>query len=121
LKVLLDQGLPLSTAQLLRENGIDAVHTTEIEMATAADEEILARGLTEDRVVVTLDADFHALLALSGATKPSVIRFRIEGLRAEEVSKAIQRLLQKFEKNLREGTVISVRASSVRLRHLPLG
>ena len=113
--------MPLSTAKLLRECGIDALHTAEIEMARASDQEILARGLAEDRVVVTLDADFHALLALSGATKPSVIRFRIEGLRPEELCREIQSLLQKFEKNLLEGTVISVRESSVRLRHLPLG
>jgi predicted nuclease of predicted toxin-antitoxin system len=97
------------------------VHTAEIGMATAADDEILARGLAEDRIVITLDADFHALLALSGATKPSVIRFRIEGLQADDLSKAIQNLLMRFEKPLREGTVVSVRENSVRLRHLPLG
>jgi predicted nuclease of predicted toxin-antitoxin system len=120
LKLLLDQGLPLSTAALLRQAGIDALHTAEIEMATAADHEILARGLQEDRVIVTLDADFHTLLALSGAGKPSVIRFRIEGLRAEDLCRALQSLLLRFEPNLREGTVISVRENSVRLRRLPI-
>jgi Domain of unknown function (DUF5615) len=49
----------------LRQAGFDAVHTGEIGLAEAPDEEILRRASLEDRVVVTLDADFHALLALS--------------------------------------------------------
>jgi predicted nuclease of predicted toxin-antitoxin system len=100
--------------------GLDAVHTAEIELATASDSEILARGVAEDRIVVTLDADFHALLALSGAMKPSVIRFRTEGLRSEHLSKAIRMIMREFEKDLRQGTAISVRENSVRLHHLPL-
>jgi predicted nuclease of predicted toxin-antitoxin system len=47
------------------------------------DADILAYGRQELRVVVTLDADFHTLLALSGARSPSVVRIRIEGLRGE--------------------------------------
>lgn len=35
---------------------------------------------------MTLDADFHVLLALSGANSPSVVRIRIEGQRAEELA-----------------------------------
>ena len=43
-------------------------------MARATDPKIIRHALSEDRIVVTLDADFHALLAVSGSTKPSVIR-----------------------------------------------
>ena len=51
-------------------------------MSTAEDVEILERDRQDQQTIVTLDADFHALLALSGAISPSVIRIRIEGLRA---------------------------------------
>ena len=83
MKLLLDQGLPRSAAALLRQAGMDAVHVGEVGYATAEDEAILERGREDERIVTTLDADFHTLLALSGATAPSVIRIRIEGLRGE--------------------------------------
>ncbi len=67
MKLLLDQGLPRSTIRLLHEAGIDAIHVSEIGYSTSEDAVILAWGRKEDRTVVTLDADFHALLALSDA------------------------------------------------------
>jgi predicted nuclease of predicted toxin-antitoxin system len=76
MNLLLDQGIPRRTALLLRQAGIDAVHTGEIGYATAEDYEILARALNKGRVVITLDSDFHMLLAFSGAKLPSVVRVR---------------------------------------------
>jgi len=45
-------------------------------MSTASDAIIVRYARENGFVVVTLDADFHALLALSGADAPSVIRIR---------------------------------------------
>jgi predicted nuclease of predicted toxin-antitoxin system len=45
-------------------------HVGEIGMSKAADEEILAFALREHATLVTLDADFHAILAVSGASGP---------------------------------------------------
>jgi predicted nuclease of predicted toxin-antitoxin system len=39
-------------------------------MSKAADEEIVALSLQLRAVVVTLDADFHAIPAVSGGTRP---------------------------------------------------
>jgi predicted nuclease of predicted toxin-antitoxin system len=57
-----------------------AVHVGEVVMSTAADEEILRFALGRNGVLVTLDADFHAILAVSGRMGPSVIRIRLQGL-----------------------------------------
>src|SRR5687768_9912917 len=73
MRLLLDQGLPRAAAALLRQAGIDTVHVGEIGYAAATDASILEHGRNEERVVVTLDADFHALLARTGAPSPSVI------------------------------------------------
>ena len=83
MKLLLDQGLPRSAAALLRGAGIDTIHVGEIEMSEAEDAEIIRRAREEKRIVVTLDADLHTLLAFEEAASPSVIRIRMERLRAQ--------------------------------------
>ena len=120
MKLLLDQGLPRSAASLLRDAGIDAIHTGEIGYATAEDVAILERARQEDRVVVTLDADFHALLALAGASSPSVIRVRIERLRAEAIAELVQTILADWSSELERGAVLTVQPGRIRFRHLPL-
>jgi len=86
MKLLLDQGLPRSAAALLSNKGIDTLHVGEIGMAEAEDAEIIQTAKEQGRAVATLDADFHTLLALSSATSPSVIRIRIERLRAQALT-----------------------------------
>ena len=120
MKLLLDQGLPRSTSRLLREMGIDAVHVSEIGCSTSEDAVILERGREEDRTVVTLDADFHALLALSDATSPSVIRIRIEGLKEETAANLIRTVLMQCEEELERGAVVTVERHRIRIRRLPL-
>jgi predicted nuclease of predicted toxin-antitoxin system len=87
MKLLLDQGLPRSAVTLLIEAGIDTIHVAEIGLSAANDTDILQKARDDERVVVTFDADFHALLALSVATSPSVIRIRIERLRAPALTR----------------------------------
>ena len=120
MKLLLDQGTPRSAASLLREAGFDAVHTGEIDPAEAEDSEIIRRASLDDRVVVTLDADFHTQLALTQAGKPSVIRIRIEGLRAKEFNGLLQKVLNQCADDLDAGAMISVNDFQIRVRRLPV-
>ena len=120
IKLLLDQGLPRSASRLLSQAGIDTIHVAEIGFSTAEDREILAKAKEDGRVVVTLDADFHALLALSGATSPSVIRVRIERLKAEAISNLLLSIVPKCEEELAKGAVVTVETHRIRLRLLPL-
>jgi len=120
MKLLLDQGLPRSAASLLRVAGIDTVHTGEIGLATADDETIIQVARQQGRVVVTLDADFHALLALSGADKPSIVRIRIEGLQADPLATLLQALLEERGSELDKGALMTVQPKRVRIRFLPI-
>jgi predicted nuclease of predicted toxin-antitoxin system len=86
----------------------------------AEDAEILQRARDEARVVVTLDADFHALLVRSSASLPSVIRIRIEGLRAEALVDLLQDVFDRCQAELEQGALVTVQPASIRIRHLPL-
>lgn len=77
MKLLLDQGLPLSAAALLRDAGIDTIRIGEIGMSEAEDADIIQRARDEEHIVATFDADFHTLLALDIAITPSVIRMML--------------------------------------------
>lgn len=120
MKLLLDQGLPRSAALLLREGGIDTLHVGEIGLAAATDNEILQRGRQEERVVVTLDADFHALLAFSKALSPSVIRIRIEGLTGPMAANVIREAVLRSKEDLENGALVTVQPGRIRIRRLPL-
>ena len=120
MRLLLDQGLPRSSAKLLRNRRQDAVHTAEIGMSRSADEEILARARDEQRIVITLDADFHSLLARKGATSPSVIRIRDEGLRAAPLADLVSDVLNSCAEELRSGAMVTVRHGRARIRLLPV-
>jgi predicted nuclease of predicted toxin-antitoxin system len=120
IRLLLDQGLPRSTARHLKERGFDVRHVAEIGYSRASDADITALALDQGRVIVTLDSDFHRLLVISGARGPSVIRIRREGLRSPEVTALISQVLGRFSDEIERGAMATVTARTVRLRRLPL-
>ena len=120
LPFLLDQGLPRSAVAELCARGFSAHHVCDLGMATATDEEILAAGRRMEAVIVTLDADFHTLLAMQQCTQPSVIRVRIEGLKAVGLAELIGRVQAGVGPELRSGCAVSVSATAIRVRRLPL-
>jgi predicted nuclease of predicted toxin-antitoxin system len=57
---------------------------------------------------------------LTQASKPSVIRIRIEGLRAEGFSRLLQSVLNESANDLEAGAMISVTDFQIRVRRLPV-
>jgi predicted nuclease of predicted toxin-antitoxin system len=119
-RLLLDQGVPRRAAELLREAGIDAAHVGDLGMSSADDVEILAWCREQGATAVTLDADFHAAIALSGATAPSAIRLRVQGLKGPEVARLLLDLVSTREVQLAEGALFTVQHGRLRLRGLPV-
>lgn len=120
MKLLLDQGLPLSAALELRRAGWTVEHIAELGMSRATDSEIIAYAKKSEFVCITLDADFHALLAIQSATRPSVVRIRKEGLKGPDLAQLINRIWPKIESSLLLGAMVTVSDQAIRIRRLPI-
>ena len=118
--ILLDQGLAPRAAAILRKQGLDAVHVSEIQMEKAEDIQILERARIDERVCVTLDHDFHTHLAMTGHGQPSVVLLRVQGLDAQGQADLIRSVLIQCEKALSDGAAVSANCESIRIRRLPL-
>ena len=121
MRLVLDQGVPRDAATRLRGLGYECTHVGEIGMGKAADDEILAWSLGKNAIVVTLDADFHTILAVSGASGPSVIRLRMQGLGSQEVVDVVRRVLAGFEAELKRGSLVTVKVHKTTCHRLPIG
>ena len=120
IRLVLDQGLPRSTAELLRRDGWDVLHVAECGLSEAPDSLILKYAEANDRIVCTLDADFHALLAVSGVAGPSVVRIRRQGLRGPELASLLKQVWSQIAEPLDTGALVTVTDRAIRLRRLPV-
>lgn len=119
-KFILDQGIPRSTRDHLLGAEWDVLHVIDVGLSHARDEEILKFAQSEKRVVVTLDADFHALLAVRNASSPSVIRLRREGLRGADIADLLLSVWKRASLSLEGGAMVSVTDKAIRIRKLPI-
>lgn len=70
MRFLVDENLSPLVAEGLRDAGHDAMHTSEVGLAKAGDQVVLRAARDDDRVIVSADTDFGAMLAAAGASRP---------------------------------------------------
>jgi len=82
---------------------------------------IFDKAAAEDRIVISADTDFGALLAARNVPKPSVIQFRGPGSRTPDaLSRAILSNLSQRADALERGSIVTFEPSPVRVRALPI-
>jgi predicted nuclease of predicted toxin-antitoxin system len=101
--------------------GLDCIHVGELGLSQAEDAAIIDLARHRRAVVVTLDADFHAILAVNAAREPSTIRLRLQGLNGRQVADLVAGLLSRFADELRRGALITVKAKKTTCHMLPVG
>lgn len=120
IRFMADMNISPKTVETLRQRGWDIVRVTQFLPVNATDAEIIAFARSEDRVVVTQDLDFSALLALSGHTKPSLITLRLALSDPDTVSRRLLELIPMIKQVLIEGAVVTVEDTATRIRRLPV-
>jgi predicted nuclease of predicted toxin-antitoxin system len=121
MRFLVDNALSPAVAVLLQQAGHDAIHVRAIALQRAEDAVIFDRAAEDDRVVVSADTDFGALLATRAAQKPSVIQFRGRGSRLPEaLARTILSNLPQISEALAAGSIVTFEPSRIRVRGLPI-
>lgn len=73
-----------------------------------------------DRVIVTHDLDFSALLSSRTARAPSVVQLRAQNLTPHFAGDLVLRTLLLAAQELDDGAIVTIDVARVRLRILPL-
>lgn len=121
MRFLLDESVSPLVAGPLAAAGHDVLHARDVGLQSAPDPTVLAAAGEAGRVLVTLDTDFGALIAQSGAQLPSVVLFRGEVTRRPSAQAALLLAnLDQFAVDLDEGAVVVIGDDRVRVRRLPI-
>jgi len=121
LRFLADMNISPLTVRELKRHGWDIVRVSEVLDPKAKDSVILSFAGESNRVVITQDIDFSALLAVGGRTGPSVITLRLEEPRPLLVARRLAEVVSEMGTLLGKGIIVSVDETSARYRDLPIG
>ena len=120
MKVLIDMNLAPAWVGYLDDHGIAATHWSAVGDPRAPDEVLMQHALEAGAVLFTHDLDMGTLLALSGASGPSVLQLRTLDITPEVVGSAVVRVLTDHADEFAAGAIVTVDLQKARVRLLPI-
>ena len=121
MRFLVDNALSPIIAVALSDAGHDAVHLRERGLQAEPDTTVFELAEREDRVIVSADTDFGALLAARDRPRPSFVLFRrTSGLRPSGIASQLLEIAKRYESRLKTGCIVTVRDDRIRVRRLPI-
>lgn len=120
LRFLVDMNLQSKIVLNLQQQSWDILRVSQVLPMDAEDSKILEFARQQNRVIITQDLDFSALLALGGYKKPSLITFRLSMPDSETITRKLLDIVPHIEDRLAEGCAVTIDDRSVRVRRLPI-
>ena len=120
MKILVDMNLSPAWVPFLANQGIDALHWSNVGAATASDTEILAYAASHAFVIFTHDLDFGILLAVRKQRGPSIIQIRTQDVLPDALGPLLLRTLGACRDHLESGAIVTVEPGQSRIRMLPI-
>ena len=117
MKLLADENMDAKIIDWLRSIGTDVLSVREI-MASAQDEEVLAKANAEGRVVLTKDLDFGEMLFHENMISTGIILLRLKSAPAYFRLEIMQKYWPEIAARVR-GNFVVVMQDRLRVRALP--
>ncbi len=114
LKLLFDENIGTRVALALRASGYDVVSIIE-DAPGSTDIHVLKMARRENRIVVTLDRDFGALVFRDSKPHVGVIFLRLQKESVQNITFVLENVLQKHADKLK-GRFITASETDVRIR-----
>jgi predicted nuclease of predicted toxin-antitoxin system len=120
MRLVVDVNLSPAWVERLATRGVEAVHWSDVGAITAEEHEILSWTKAQERVLLTNDLDFSAILAATGDDSPSVVQLRTQSLMSEAAVDSVVAAVIAYAAEIESGALLSVDESRARVRLLPL-
>ena len=117
MRLFLDENLPASTVNFLRELGYDAVGVLDENLTSQSDECIFEHARQTSRVLLTYDSDFVDMRDLAGIHHSGIIRLRISNQRLDFVHPILQSALASLQSHDLKDTLVTLSDRRLRIRH----
>ena len=119
MKILIDMNLSPEWADLLRREGMEAVHWSTVGDPRAGDPDIMKWAREKGCSVFTHDLDLGSILATTRAEGPSVIQVRTQDIMPRSLGSRMVNILRQYEVLLEKGALITIDEVKDRVRILP--
>lgn len=121
MRLLVDANLSPALIEGLVHAGFEALHVGDVDLLTASDAAIIEYARAHNLVLVTVDSDFAAMLAITGTAQPSVVHLRDVGELAPPAHLALLVAnLGTVVRDLEAGAIVSLSPTRLAVRRLPI-